>query len=64
MKNTEREQVNEKAYVVDAGVLTLHFIDDSRVEPYFSDVDNERTSRYISSVNVAEFYYKTCQKIG
>ena len=53
-----------KAVVVDAGVLTLHFIDDSRVEEYFSGIDDERVSGYISNVNVAEFYYKTCQKIG
>jgi len=53
-----------KAVVVDAGVLTLHFIDDPRVEEYFSGIDDERVSGYISSVNVAEFYYKTCQKIG
>jgi len=50
--------------VVDAGVLALHFIDDPRVEDYFSSIDDERFSGYISSVNVAEFYYKTCQKIG
>ena len=54
----------KKAVVVDAGVLTLHFIDDQRVEEYFSDVDDERTSGYISNVNLAEFYYKTCQKLG
>jgi len=53
-----------EAVVVDAGVLTLHFIDDPRVEEYFSGIDDERVSGYISSVNVAEFYYKTCQKIG
>jgi len=54
----------KKAVVVDAGVLTLHFIDDQRVEEYFSDVDDERISGYISNVNLAEFYYKTCQKLG
>jgi len=54
----------KRAIVVDAGVLTLHFIDNPRVEEYFSGVDDERISGYISSVNLAEFYYKTCQKIG
>jgi len=54
----------KKAVVVDAGVLTLHFIDDQRVEEYFSGVDDERISGYISNVNLAEFYYKTCQKLG
>jgi predicted nucleic acid-binding protein len=53
-----------KAVVIDAGVLTLHFMGDPRVEEYFSGIDDERVSGYMSSVNVAEFYYKTCQKIG
>ncbi len=54
----------KKAVVVDAGVLALHFIDEPHVEEYFSGIDDERISGYISSVNLAEFYYKTCQKIG
>jgi len=54
----------KRAVVIDAGVLTLHFIDDPRVEEYFSGVDDERISGHISSVNVAELYYKTCQKLG
>jgi len=54
----------KKAVVVDAGVLTLHLIDDPRVEEYFSGIDDERISGYISGVNLAEFYYKTCQKVG
>jgi len=54
----------KKAVVVDAGVLTLHFIGDPRVEEYFTGIDEERLSGHICSVNVAEFYYKICQKLG
>jgi len=54
----------KRTVVVDAGVLTLHFIADPRVEKYSDDVDDGRISGYISSVNLAEFYYKTCQKLG
>jgi len=54
----------KKAVVVDAGVLTLHLIDDACVEEYFSGIDDERISGYISGVNLAEFYYKTCQNVG
>jgi len=54
----------KKVVVVDAGVLTLHFIGDPRVEEFFSDMDDGRILGYISNVNVAEFYYKTCQKLG
>ena len=54
----------KRAVVVDAGVLTLHFMADPRVEEYFNDVDDGQISGYISSVDLAEFYYKTCQKLG
>ena len=54
----------KNAVVLDAGVLTLHFIDDPRVEEYFNDIEDERIKGHISSVNLAEFYYKTCQKLG
>jgi len=53
-----------KAVVVDAGVLTLHFIDDLRVEEYFYSLDDGRIAGYVTGVNLAEFYYKTCQKLG
>ena len=53
-----------KAVVVDAGLLTLHFIDDLRVEEYFYSLDDGRITGYVTGVNLAEFYYKTCQKLG
>lgn len=54
----------KKAIVLDAGALTLHFIDDPRVEGYINDVEDGRTTGYISAFNLTEFYYKTCQKLG
>ncbi len=54
----------KNAVVFDAGVLALHFIGDPRVEEYIREVDSERIQGHMSSVNLAEFYYKTCQKIG
>jgi len=53
-----------KAVVVDAGLLTLHFIDDLRVEEYFYSLDDGRIAGYVTGVYLAEFYYKTCQKLG
>jgi len=53
-----------KSIVVDAGALALHFIDDPRVEEYFSAIDDGQVSGYITDVNLAEYYYKTCQKLG
>ncbi|MGQ9639839.1 MAG: type II toxin-antitoxin system VapC family toxin [Candidatus Bathyarchaeia archaeon] len=51
-------------YVVDAGVLFLHFIDDERVKSYFEEVAQGKAQTFISDLNLAEYYYKTCEKLG
>ena len=48
----------------DAGALFLHFTDHSGVRRYFDEVISGRSKGLISSFNLAEFYYKTCQKLG
>lgn len=55
--------MNERL-VVDAGVLALHFTDHSGVRQYFDAMIAGRSAGLISSFNLAEFYYKTCQKLG
>jgi len=50
--------LNETATVTSKSMVTIP------VKIRQSDVDDERTSGYISNVNLAEFYYKTCQKLG
>jgi predicted nucleic acid-binding protein len=50
--------------VFDAGVLSLHFISDLRVKKFFDDVEDGVARGSIAAVNLSEFYYKTCQKIG
>ena len=50
--------------VLDAGILTLHFADHRGVREYFDAIIARRSEGFISSVNIAEFYYKTCQKLG
>jgi predicted nucleic acid-binding protein len=50
--------------VLDAGVLTLHFAGDPRVKEYFDDVSEGRVVGLVSEVNLAEYYYKTCRKLG
>ena len=50
--------------VIDTGALTLFFAGDTRVRPYFDRISEDRAGGYISSVNLAEYYYKTCQKLG
>jgi predicted nucleic acid-binding protein len=53
-----------KRYVIDAGVLFLHFIDDERVRSHFDEVAEGKAQAFISDVNLAEYYYKTCEKLG
>jgi predicted nucleic acid-binding protein len=53
-----------RSLVLDAGVLSLHFVDDPRVTEHFDEIDDSRCSGYITGVNVAEFYYQTCRKLG
>jgi len=50
--------------VLDAGVLTLYFAGDRRVKQFFDEVDEERAVGMIAEVNLAEYYYKTCRKLG
>jgi predicted nucleic acid-binding protein len=55
--------MNEKL-VLDTGALSLHFADHSGVRPYFDAISAGRSLGLVSSFNMAEFYYKTCQKLG
>lgn len=42
----------------------MHFLDDARVRRYFDEIEDERNLGVMSSINLSEFYYKTCQKLG
>ena len=50
--------------VLDAGVLSLHFADHEGVRKYFDAIITGRSNGLMSSFNLAEFYYKSCQKFG
>lgn len=56
--------MTERNLVIDTGVLTLFFSGDQRVRPLFHDVETKRRNGYVTSVNLLEFYYKTCEKLG
>jgi predicted nucleic acid-binding protein len=53
-----------KRYVIDAGILFLHLIDDDRVRPYLDEILRGGAQAFICDVNLAEYYYKTCEKLG
>lgn len=62
-KKLREIEMNEKL-VLDAGALSLHFIDHPGVRKYFDAIITKRSDGLIHCVNLAEFYYKTCQKSG
>ncbi len=50
--------------MIDTGVPTLFFTGEARVRTAFIEFERGRTNGYITSVNLSEFYYKTCEKMG
>jgi len=51
-------------YVIDAGALALYFAGDQRVKKYFDEILQGASEGYLCEVNLAEFYYKTAEKLG
>lgn len=51
-------------YVLDAGVLALYFAGDERVKKYVDRILRGDAEGYVCEVNLAEFYYKTAEKLG
>ena len=54
----------KKKYVFDAGVVALYFSGHKESKLYFDDVIKKRAYGYICEVNLAEYYYKSLQKLG
>ncbi len=54
----------QEKLVLDAGALSLHFAEHASVRPYFDAIIAGRSVGLVSSFNLAEFYHKTCQKLG
>ncbi|MEM2935564.1 MAG: hypothetical protein QW231_00105 [Candidatus Bathyarchaeia archaeon] len=54
----------ERKYVIDAGALMIHFAGDARVKPFIDEIFSGEAVGSICEVNLAEYYYKTCQKLG
>lgn len=56
--------LNARSYLLDAGALALYFAGDDRVKQYLARVTSGKASGFVSDVNLAEFYYKTGQRLG
>jgi predicted nucleic acid-binding protein len=52
------------SFVFDTGALSLFFADDERLRALVDKIHGERAEALLSSVTLAEFYYKACQTLG
>jgi predicted nucleic acid-binding protein len=52
------------SYVFDTGVISLFFLGDERLRTLVDRIQQKGDSAFLSSVTVAEFYYKTCRNLG
>jgi predicted nucleic acid-binding protein len=53
-----------ESFVFDTGALSLFFADDQRLRPVVDKIGSRRAHGILSSVTLAEFFYKTCQTLG
>jgi predicted nucleic acid-binding protein len=53
-----------KNVIIDTGILTLFFSGDLRVQPFFRNVERGGKRAYVTSINLSEYYYKTCETLG
>jgi len=49
---------------LDTGAILLYFAGDNRIKELFDHITTGKAEAYTSEVNIAEFYYKTCEKFG
>ena len=56
--------LNAHSYVFDAGTFSLFYAGAKAVKPYFDRVSSGRARGFVNEVNLAEFYYKTAEKMG
>lgn len=53
-----------KSFVFDTGVLTLLYADETRLRSEVEKIQSGAAEALVSSVTLAEFFYKTCQTLG
>lgn len=52
------------SFVFDTGALTLLYADERRLRPEAEKIQSGAAEALVSSVTLAEFFYKTCQALG
>lgn len=56
--------LSARSFVFDAGVISLYYAGSKAVRPYFERVYYGAARGFVSEVNLAEFYYKTGERLG
>ncbi|MEN3016487.1 MAG: type II toxin-antitoxin system VapC family toxin [Candidatus Methanosuratincola petrocarbonis] len=51
-------------YVLDTGPMLLYFAGDLEARSFFIEIANGRAEGYTCEMNMAELYYKTCERFG
>ena len=49
---------------LDTGIFELHFLDDRRVREIIRRIETGSLEGHTGELNLAELYYKTCEKLG
>jgi hypothetical protein len=63
-KNGGKRHLRKSRLIFDTGPIFLYFAEDKQVKEMFDEVKIGRAEGYTCEVNIAEFYYKTCEKFG
>ncbi|MGP8068620.1 MAG: type II toxin-antitoxin system VapC family toxin [Candidatus Bathyarchaeia archaeon] len=64
MKSGDGRLLKIRRYTFDTGPLFLYFGEDLRVKRLLDEVRNGRAEGSTCEPNLAELYYKTCEKLG
>lgn len=64
MRSGDARLLKTSRYTFDTGPLFLYFGEDLRVKKLLDDVRNGKVESSTCELNLAELYYKTCEKLG
>jgi len=56
--------LKKNRFIFDAGAIALYFGGDEKIRPYFIKALAEKDVGYVCEINLAEFYYRTAEKLG
>jgi predicted nucleic acid-binding protein len=63
-KSEDVKHLKTNRYTFDTGPLLLYFGEDLRVKKLLDDVRHSKATASTCEPNLAELYYKTCEKLG